>query len=149
MTTSYSNQLNAVLDKLDEQTAGATANKMLIAITAAQQADVDEYPSATSANRPPGNNDYSWYVRGFGTRTRTGRSYATSEQFGQRWRAVKKTNFRRDLENNASYAGYLMGDKQVGWAKSVGWKDMKQVLDDNSDKYRKLAARVLAKVNRE
>lgn len=152
MTTSYTNQLSDVLDKLDEQTAGQTARKMLDVITAAQEEDFNEdqlYPPETQANRRPGINGYSWYERGFGTRTTGGGAYDTSEQFGQMWKARVINNFKQVLENLTSYGGYLMGDAQVAWAKARGWKNANKVIKNNSDKYLRKAARVLARVNRE
>lgn len=145
---SYEQQVTLLLVKLDAQVSDETADKMLKAITATQHADLADYPPGSSANTPPGNNGYSWYVRGFGTRTRTGKSYATSERFNSRWQERSHGMRRRDLDNNASYGGYLMGNNQVSWAKGVGWRKMKKVLQEEGEKYLGLAARVMQRVNK-
>ena len=144
---SYEQQVTALLVKIDAQVSDETATKIVKAITAAQAEKLETYPPKSPANSPPGKNG-RWYERGFGTRTVTGRSYMTSENFKAKWQEKQHGPRRRDLQNNASYGGYLMGNNQVRWAKGVGWKKMKEVLEQESDKYLQLAARVVAKVNK-
>ena len=148
MPDSYSQQVDELLIKIDGQTDAKTRRKMLKLITAHEKSVLDEYPPATQANRRPGNNGRSWYVRGFGTRTITGRSYPTSEKFSKRWRERFVGSSRRDLDNNASYGGYLMGDAQVGWAGARGWKEMRDVLRQESRELREIAQDVIRQNNR-
>lgn len=143
----YQQQSTLLRQRIEAQVSPATAEKILKAVTAQVQADLDEYPPATEANRPPGRNG-RWYVRGFGTRTLTGRSYPTSERFSSRWRQSQHGSYRRDLDNNASYGGYIMGQVQVAWAKARGWKNIKDELKRNGPDYLELARRVVARVNR-
>jgi len=92
---------------------------------------VAQYPSGTAANMPPGLNSYSWYERGFGTRTVTGRAYATSEALGRSWTVkVKSTRryVRGTIGTNASYAEWVQGKKQAGFHRMRNWKTVEQVL---------------------
>lgn len=92
---------------------------------------VAQYPASTGANMPPGLNGYSWYERGFGTRTVTGRAYATSEVLGKSW-VVKVKQMARItrgvIGTNVSYAEYVQGAKQTGFHRARGWKTVEQVL---------------------
>ena len=82
------------------------------------QAEISEYPASGTANTA--SNGYSWYVRGFGVRTRTGRAYRTSENLDKRWR-VRATARRAVITNSASYSEYVHGKKQARWHKRRGW----------------------------
>lgn len=81
------------------------------------------YPPATAANVSPGINGYSWYVRGFGVRTVTGREYATSEQLQQNWVTEISIDGRQGkIGTNVSYAPYVQDrDKQASYHKQRGW----------------------------
>ena len=92
---------------------------------------VAQYPPSAGANMPPGLNGYSWYERGFGTRTVTGRAYATSEVLGKSW-TVKVTQTARVtrgiIGTNVSYAPFVQGAKQTGFHRARHWKTVEQVL---------------------
>lgn len=92
---------------------------------------VAQYPAATGANMPPGLNGYSWYERGFGTRTITGRAYATSENLGKSW-TVKVSQTARATKGiigtNVSYVEFVQGAKQTGFHGARGWKAVERVL---------------------
>lgn len=92
------------------------------------------YPAASSANSPA--NGYSWYERGFGVRTRTGRGYPTSETLGRRWTHVVKNDGKRgEVGNNASYGPYVQSDeRQAAFHKRRGWKTDKDVADKEARK---------------
>lgn len=139
--------VDEVLIKIDKQTSQATAKRILTAVTDHVQAEVSPYPPETFRNRPGGGR-YSWYVRGYGTRTRTGRAYRTSENFLQAWRVEKRSTFETRLKNNASYGGYLKGDKQVGWAKVVGWSLVKDDIKKAGPEMRRITAAIIRQVNR-
>jgi len=84
---------------------------------------VAEYSAATGANMPPGLNGYSWYERGFGTRTVTGRAYATSEVLGKSWTVKVKQTARMTsgiIGTNVSYAQLVQGAKQAGFHRARG-----------------------------
>ena len=92
---------------------------------------VAQYPPATGANMPPGLNGYSWYERGFGTRTVTGRAYATSEVLGKSWVVKIKQTARMTrgvIGTNVSYAEFVQGKLQTGFHRMRGWKTVEQVL---------------------
>lgn len=88
---------------------------------------IAEYPPSGIANSPM--NGYSWYERGFGTRTRTGRAWNTSETLGRRWTEEVSANGQRGVVgNNASYAEYVQSaEKQAGFHAMRGWKTDEQV----------------------
>lgn len=92
---------------------------------------VAEYPASTGANMPPGLNGYSWYERGFGTRTVTGRAYATSEVLGRSWTMeVKQTArmTRGTIGTNVSYVEFVQGKLQAWFHGARGWKTLERVL---------------------
>ena len=95
------------------------------------QAEISEYPASTTANTSA--NGYSWYVRGFGVRTRTGRSYKTSQNLDKRWR-VRATARRAVITNSASYSTYVHGKKQARWHKRRGWVEGFKWLRNNRTK---------------
>jgi len=144
---SYSQQSTLLRQRITAQVSDATAKKMLIAITAQEENDLNDYPPATQANRPWGFTGRSYYKRGTGTVTKK-RTYLTSERFEIGWKQQQHGSRRRDLYNNTSYGGYIMGNKQVSWAKARGWKNIKDELKKRGPDYLDLAARVVANVNR-
>ncbi|MCO5189395.1 MAG: hypothetical protein M9918_14515, partial [Anaerolineae bacterium] len=81
------------------------------------------------ANSPSGN--YRWYVRGFGWRTRTGRSYPVSQVSAQRWQIRSQSDASGIVRNTAGYSGYLFGEQQVGWAKRRNWQRVDRWILDN------------------
>lgn len=92
---------------------------------------VAEYPAATGANVPPGPDGYRWYERGLGSRTVTGRAYATSEVLGRSW-AVKVKQAARMTQGiigtAVSYVEWVQGKLQAGFHRARGWKTVEQVL---------------------
>jgi len=115
ITTSGGAKIQRKLDKLQDPkprkiALEATANYI--------QAEVSEYPASGTANTA--SNGYSWYVRGFGVRTRTGRAYRTSENLDKRWR-VRVTARQAVITNSASYSEYVHGKKQARWHRRRGW----------------------------
>ena len=148
MPESYSAQLKPVLIKLDKQVSRETASKMLDVIVLAQEEDFAKPAPKWDANSPPGTRGNGvWYKRRVGTKTPT-RQYTSSEDSRVKWKATKKGAFKRTFENTASYIGWIMGNKQVGWAKTAGWLKMPEELPKRAPKYAKIAARVIAKVNK-
>ena len=90
------------------------------------------YPPTTQANRSPGINGYSWYQRGFGTKTVTNRRYPTSEQMSKKWSfktRVIAANVRGEIINNASYAPFVQGEEQVWYHAMRGWRRADKVID--------------------
>src|SRR5210317_349321 len=76
---------------------------------------ITPYPPASQANRKPGVNGYSWYQRGFGTKTITGKAYRTSEIMSKRWKfdtRVQASKVRGEITNTASYSPFVQGEKQ-------------------------------------
>lgn len=147
MPSDYERQSTLLRQRIDAQTSPATAKRITVVVTAMVQADLDKYPPPTEANRPPGKRG-RWYVRGYGTRTLTGKGYPTSERFSSRWKQTQHGDYRRDLDNNASYGGYLQGNPQVAWAKARGWPNMKEKLQERQAAYGAAVARIIARVNR-
>lgn len=115
ITTSGGAKIQRKLDKLQDPkprkiALEATANYI--------QAEISKYPASGTANTSA--NGYSWYVRGFGVRTRTGRAYRTSENLDKRWR-VRATARKAIITNNASYSDFVHGKKQARWHRRNGW----------------------------
>lgn len=95
---------------------------------------IAKYPPATTANSPA--NGYSWYERGFGTRSRTGRAWPTSETLGRRWTHEVDADGRRGVVgNNASYGPFVQSaEKQAAFHAARGWVTDEQVADKEADK---------------
>lgn len=114
--------LDKAIKKLGKLDKGALKRPMTKA-TAHLHDKIAKYPAATSANTPPGNNGYSWYERGFGTRTVTGQAFPTSETLGRRWTTeVGADGTRGVVGNNASYGPYVQSaEKQAAFHARNGW----------------------------
>ena len=95
---------------------------------------IAKYPPATTANSPA--NGYSWYERGFGTRTRTGRAWPTSETLGRRWtHEVSSDGKRGEVGNNASYGPNVQSaERQAAFHARRGWVTDEQVAEKEADK---------------
>ena len=90
------------------------------------------YPPESLANRKPGINGYSWYDRGYGTRTITGRAYKTSQKMDKRWSfktKVMANKVRSTILNNATYSDYVQGEKQVWYHGMRGWRRVDKVIE--------------------
>lgn len=84
---------------------------------------VSKYPEKTEANAPKPTG--RWYQRGFGRKSATGWTDATSEQLGQKWYQV--TGPRRvTLGNIVSYAKYVHGEAQARFHGARGWLKLKE-----------------------
>lgn len=114
---------------------------------------VAKYPKATAANKPPGLNGYSWYERGFGTRTVTGRAYPTSETLGKSW-TTKVTpisgGVRGTVGTRTSYAPFVQDkERQAAFHRARGWPTVQGVLEARAEKiaalFRAAIQRVLRK----
>ena len=110
------------------------------------------YPSQSAANVPPGNNGYSWYERGFGTRTVTGRAYATSQALGRSWASavatVKKTvgGWLATLGVDVDYAPFVQGDKQASFHRRRNWQTVDQVIKKMMPQVVRFVGRAIDKV---
>jgi len=98
---------------------------------------ITPYPPATQANRKPGINGYSWYVRNYGTRTVTGKGYPTSQQMSKKWSfktRIQGNSVRGEIINRASYSPFVQGELQARYHKARGWKRADEVIDKTLDK---------------
>ena len=127
--------LDEVIKKL-EKVGGRGALKRPMAKSVAHLHNVIAiYPPATASNSPPGRNGYSWYERGFGTRTITGEAWPTSETLGRRWTHEVSADGRRgEVGNNASYAPQVQSEEmQLAFHKRNGWKTDVGVAESEAD----------------
>lgn len=108
--------------------AGALKRPMTKAVAHLHR-EIAVYPPSSSANSPA--NGYSWYERGFGTRTRTGRAWPTSETLGRRWtHEVSADGKRGEVGNNASYGPFVQSEeRQASFHKRRGWLTDEKVAD--------------------
>jgi len=93
---------------------------------------ITPYPSATAANKSPGINGYSWYQRGLGTKTVTGKVYPTSQQMSKKWSfrtRILANVVRGYIKNEASYSDYVQGEAQVWYHANRGWRRVDKVID--------------------
>ncbi len=107
------------------------------------------YPPASAANRSPGVNGYSWYERGFGTRTVTGRAYPTSQALGRSWTTDVVTRGKTIagvIGTTVSYGPFVHGEKQAGFHRARGWKRTQQVVRETERKVAVFLERVIANV---
>lgn len=90
------------------------------------------YPASTSANQPPGNSGRGYYVRGKGWMSKSSRGYTLtkgSERLGTKW-YTNMNGFNTTVGNPVSYAPYLHGDEQAGWAANIGWRKLEEVANE-------------------
>lgn len=94
---------------------------------------IGKYPPSSIANSP--GNGYSWYERGFGTRSRTGRGWPTSETLGRRWtHEVSPDGKTGRVGNNASYGPYVQSaERQAAFHARRGWETDEQVAAKEAD----------------
>lgn len=119
--------LNQVLAKINRIKSPAVRKRVLSAGAFQAQELIAVYPKSTIANSPA-NPTGRWYERGFGTRTATGKAYATSETLGRRW-TTRVTANQAVVGNNASYARFVQGDKQAALHKRRGWVSTRDVAE--------------------
>ena len=118
--------------------------------------EIAQYPSASAANRRPGVNGRSWYERGYGTRTVTGRGYPTSEMLGRSWVTRIEGGPHSVLGTvgtNASYAPYVQDrGRQSRWHKRRGWKTIQDAVKAKATTIKRLyvamARKLLARMTR-
>ena len=125
--------LKEVFKKLDSLTEPGAFKRPMTKAVAHVHDKIAQYPPATAANSPGG---YSWYERGFGTRTRTGLAWRTSETLGRRWtHDVSADGKRGVVGNNASYGPYVQsGEKQAAFHAARGWQTDEQVAEKEQRK---------------
>lgn len=106
---------------------------------------VAEYPAATGANSPPGLNGYSWYQRGFGTRTGTGLTYPTSENLGKSWIVRLETapgRWSGLLTTGVSYAHWVQDKaQQAGFHAARGWRTVQDAVTEREVKITRIVQR--------
>ena len=118
--------LDAIFKKLDSLGKPEVFKTPMRLSAERVQDRIAKYPAEGPGNRPGG---YSWYVRGYGTRTRTGRGYNTSEALGKSW-TIKYSNGHRRAEigNDTSYGKYVQDkDEQARWHKGR-WHTIQDVV---------------------
>lgn len=106
-------------------------------------------PPESQANKSPGVNGYSWYVRNYGVKTITGKSYKTSQQMSKQWHTSvvhMGGGVRATIRNDATYSPFVKGDKQVWYHKQRGWINVPEWITNNA----KIATAEISKeVNKE
>jgi hypothetical protein len=125
-------KLQKKLDKLSDPGEAIAKGMRNYALDIAK--DVTAYPPESAANRP---GRARWYVRGMGTQTATGKRYLTSEKMSNKWERkddgfhVKRfgSSVRLEIINNASYAQYVIGDKQVRFHALRGWTKTSRLIE--------------------
>lgn len=98
---------------------------------------VRNYPPQWQANQPPGTSGRGYYSRGKGWMQASRNGYKfnpsrASERLGTKW-YTNPNGFSTKVGNPVSYAPYIHGDEQVGWAKDVGWRKLAEVASEKLD----------------
>lgn len=134
MATVQVRGLKEVMAKLEKAGGPGVMKKPMTKAVAHLHDVIAKYPPASAANSPA--NGYSWYQRGYGTKTRTGLSYATSETLGRRWtHEVSADGKRGEVGNNASYGPYVQSEeRQASFHRARGWKTDVKVADEEARK---------------
>lgn len=127
--------LDEIMRKLEKVGGSGVMKRPMTKAVAHLHSVIAIYPPATAANSPPGRNGYSWYERGFGTRTITGKAWPTSETLGRRWTHEVTENGRRgEVGNNAGYGPYVQSaEKQAAFHVQNGWVTDEQVAEKEAD----------------
>jgi hypothetical protein len=114
--------LDKVMAKLDKVGKPGAFKRPMTKAVAHLHNRIAKYPPSSEANSP--GSGYSWYERGFGTRTVTGRAYPTSETLGRRWtHDVSADGKRGVVGNNASYGPFVQSEEQqAAFHKRRGWE---------------------------
>lgn len=113
-----------------------------------------KYPPSTERNEPGrmrtiGNKSVRmpYYVRGRGTMMPVrGGGYtqmANSERFGTKW-YTKSAGLDTLVGNPVSYASYLSGESQAGWAAGVGWRKLIEVANEKMSEIKGIYERHIA-----
>ena len=127
-------QLRRIMRKLDQLDKPALKRRAMEKAVRHYRSVIAEYPPQTGANVPPGLNGYSWYVRGDGTHTITGRVYRTSEDLGPSWRVeVAADGETGRVYNNTTYGEWVQDKrKQTEFHRVRGWKNTDDTLNEET-----------------
>ena len=92
---------------------------------------LQNYPPETGANQPP----TPYYQRGAGM---VYKSYTkhVSENLGKKWHVRRLGSGGTEIGNVASYAKYVHGDEQAKAMAAIGWRKLKDVASEKTDKIR-------------
>lgn len=82
------------------------------------------YPPLTPANYPP----TPYYIRGRGTELKRGNKY-NSERLGSQF-YVRSQRTSTYIGNRASYADYVVGEKQAMFMGIYGWRKLAEVAEE-------------------
>ena len=140
-------QLRQADRQIDRELRGALSRSLELV-----RERVADYPDRTAANSPPGINGYSWYERGFGTRTVTGLGYDTSEELGRSWNIKIKRGFfggdlRGVLGTGVSYAPYVHDERrQVGFHAARGWPTVQDAFRERADDIKQIFQRMINRI---
>lgn len=126
--------VDEVMEKLRRVGAPGAFRRPMTKAVAHLHREIAVYPPSSTANSPA--NGYSWYERGFGTKTRTGRAWPTSETLGRRWtHEVSADGKRGEVGNNASYGPFVQSEeRQASFHKRRGWVTDAQVAEKEAKK---------------
>ena len=126
--------MEPLLHKLDNLEDLQKVRPALMAGAIHIKGKIAQYPAKTIANSPS-NPTGRWYERGFGTRTKTGRAYPTSETLGRKWTVANRDRgLTKVIGNNVSYGPYVQSaEKQAKFHKQRGWKTDQQVAEEEAD----------------
>jgi hypothetical protein len=126
--------LDKVIAKLEAMSEPGALKRPMTKAVAHLHREIAEYPPASPANSPT--NGYSWYERGFGTRSRTGLAWPTSETLGRRWtHEVDADGKKGVVGNNASYAPFVQSaEQQAAFHARRGWETDEKVAEREQDK---------------
>jgi len=90
------------------------------------------YPGISAANVPP----VPYYIRGRGMQTASGNKL-NSERLGTQF-YVKRVGAITYIGNRASYARYVVGEKQAIWMKRIGWLKLFDVAKEKKNDIRRV-----------
>jgi hypothetical protein len=126
--------MEEILSKLDNLEDLQKVRPAMMAGALHIKGKIAKYPAKTKANSPS-NPTGRWYERGFGTRTKTGRAYPTSETLGKKWTVANRDKgFTKVIGNNVSYGPFVQSaEKQAKFHERRGWKTDEQVIDEEQD----------------
>ena len=130
------------IKRIDDLFGVQNRKRAIMAVALKVQTDNQDYPPETAANRPPA----PFYIRGRGTQLVSGGNTGKSEQLLQRWKIRRKTADKVQITNNASYAGFVIGEDQTGFHRARGWPNVPDYLEDNRRRLVDLYYAVLQRV---
>lgn len=140
-------KVRAAIEKFPEETkkrfkvAGQDVSKLIFDVPG-----LKNYPPAGAGNSP-GRTDgkgrpMGYYNRGIGYVSANGKQYKTSQRLGSKTMVTRKNTTVKTgwyeyadglsdkIGTNVTYAPYVVGDQQAGWAKAVGWRNLYEVVDE-------------------